>query len=1076
MKNLGLVSIILLCAFLASCQVKDGGGGDLVSGHLPATNTFTLATPAAKTYIAGETLSLTANFPFDMTIDTTGGTPRLALNINGVTRYATYAPQGDPRKLVFNYTFASESDSNGIDVTALQLNGSTCKYTQNAVVTDCNVSSITTTNFSGVNVDSTPPTVTAFSLTNPANVLYNVGEVITYTMQFSEAVTVTGTPRFPVTVNIGAPTTSVNVNYVSGSGSNLLTFTFTVASNHDDTNGYPTSGLIDLNGGTIKDSVGNNATLDFTSVMATANTDSATRDLNGIYPFVVSVTAPADNTYTVTQNLDFIVNFNRNVNISGTTMPTLPVTIGLTTRQAQYVSGMGTSALTFRYQVVPGDFDDNGVAIGTSITQNGGGINGTPTAGNYFGNLLNNFFTVPATPNVLVSAQQPAPISVARNVDTTNSVCTNAIDNFWTVGQDLFVSVVFNTPVYVNQVSGTPSVPLIFTSGTKQATYLSGGNGQTTLVFQYTIVDTDDDSDGSFIGLGPINLNGGNITDAANTNVTLTLPVATLANTQVDGLKPTITSVTAPSNGVYSTVTPLDNTSMTFTVLWSEAVRWSSTAIGQNYLTVDIGGTPTSFGTSGNNVASYNYRSPNAFTGLNDNNGVSLTSPLAGTATVQDCRGNAQVTKTFTLPTTTGILVDTTPPQLTNLAKAIVDGWYKEPDNLNFTATFSEPVTVQNDGTNPSIPIIIGALPRTLTASSAATPSTTHTFRYPVANNDLDADGVSVGTTLSQNGTTSYIQDAGRNLAVAAFTSPTTTGVLVDAVAPTITSVTTSVNGTPTTSGTFLSGSTLSVTLKYSEVVTVTGTPIISIDFDSGTDNLVYISGSGSDTIVFSRAVEFDMSGLPSSLDTITFPGGSSIRDNASNDGPSTFAAQNLSAMFFTYSAVKLWVRSDFVNMAPSPAVSVTNGGTITTQSCGTGTCRTFNGDDYLRLAGNLTNMRNVFIAAKTPNAVTVDLSMFTSNIRFDDMGSHYDLRTTNATVTSNGTTYNTNDTTHDTNFALNTTYVLQVIYQNDTDYFTGTNLIQTTFTGAIGEIIATDNSLLPVQRDNIRTYLEDRF
>lgn len=1067
MKNLGLVSFLLLCAFLASCQVKQGNGGSLVSGHLPATNTFTLVTPTAYTYASGETVSLTVTFPFDMTIDTTGGTPRLVLSVNGVARNATYAPQGDARKLVFNYTFASETDSAGIFVTALQLNGSTCTYSQNGTPTACDVSTITSTQTS-IKVDATPPAVSVFTLTNLTG-LYNVGESITYTMQFTEPVTVTGTPRFPITVNIGAPTTTVNVDYVSGSGSNLLTFSFVVASTHDDTNGYPTTGLINLNGGTIRDAVGNNATLDFSGVMATANTQSANVDINGIYPYVVSVTAPSDAEYTVTQNMDFIVTFNRSVTVSGT--PYLPITVGSTAKQALYVSGSPGTAIRFRYQVVPGDYDPDGIVIGTSLNANSGGITGTSPASNYFLNGLNNVFSVPATPGVLVSAQQPAPISVARNVDTTNSVCTSAVDNFWNVGQYLYISVVFNTPVYVTQTGGVPSIPLTFTSGTRQATYLSGGNGQTTLVFQYLIVDGDEDLDGT-IGVGTIALNGGVITDAALTNVTLTLPVSTIGTTSVDGTKPTISSVTPSTNGVYSTVTPLTNTQLTMTVNWSENVRFSSMAAAQNFLAVDFDGTNRNFSTAtANNSASYIY-STTSLAGLNDANGITLTSPLGGASTVTDCRGNVPVAKSFTLPTTTGILVDTTAPELSSLTKAVVDGYYNEGDTLNFTAGFSEPVTVLSDGTNPSIPITIGSTLYNLTTSTNATLSSTHTFRYTVANNDLDTNGVAVGTTLSFVSPASNIIDAGRNPATANFASPGTTGVLVDAVAPTVSSV------VATVSGSYVEGNSIQIAITYSENVTVTGTPFIGLDFDQGTDNLVYSSVSGN-TVVFSRTLaagHFDMTGLASALSTITYPVGDFIRDAGGNDVPATFTTQDFSGIYVTYPAVKLWVQSNFVNLAPATAAAVTNAGVISTESCGTATCRTFNGDDSLTLSGSISNIKNVLVAVKIPASTgLVDLNLFNNDIRLASQITHYDLKTAaNSTVTVNSTSYATG-VNHDTNFVNSSTYILQVIY-NGTNNYSSTVLIPTTFDGAIGEEIATDNTLTAPQLSNLKNYLDAKY
>ena len=81
--------LIIFIPFLTSCQVKEStGSGGLFSGHLPATNAFTIQTPATRTYKTGDTLSLVLNFPYDVTVT---GSPRLAIDVGGTTVYATYA-------------------------------------------------------------------------------------------------------------------------------------------------------------------------------------------------------------------------------------------------------------------------------------------------------------------------------------------------------------------------------------------------------------------------------------------------------------------------------------------------------------------------------------------------------------------------------------------------------------------------------------------------------------------------------------------------------------------------------------------------------------------------------------------------------------------------------------------------------------------------------------------------------------------------------------------------------------------------------------------------------------------------
>jgi len=100
--------------------------------------------------------------------------------------------------------------------------------------------------------DTTPPTVTGVTSTNGT---YKAGDTITILVAMSEAVIVTGTP----TLALDTTPTSRNATYVSGSGTNSLTFTYIVQATDTaaDLNYAATSSL----SGTIKDASDNSATL-----------------------------------------------------------------------------------------------------------------------------------------------------------------------------------------------------------------------------------------------------------------------------------------------------------------------------------------------------------------------------------------------------------------------------------------------------------------------------------------------------------------------------------------------------------------------------------------------------------------------------------------------------------------------------------------------------------------------------------------------------------------------------------------------------------------------------------------------
>ncbi|HAJ89914.1 MAG TPA: hypothetical protein DCM27_02705, partial [Rhodospirillaceae bacterium] len=83
---------------------------------------------------------------------------------------------------------------------------------------------------------------------------------IPFTINLSENVTVTGTPR--IAIDVGGNTRYAT--YTSGTGTNALIFTLSPTIGDVDLDGVTVSSPIDLNGGTIKDIAGNDATLTFT--------------------------------------------------------------------------------------------------------------------------------------------------------------------------------------------------------------------------------------------------------------------------------------------------------------------------------------------------------------------------------------------------------------------------------------------------------------------------------------------------------------------------------------------------------------------------------------------------------------------------------------------------------------------------------------------------------------------------------------------------------------------------------------------------------------------------------------------
>jgi hypothetical protein len=137
------------------------------------------------------------------------------------------------------------------------------------------------------NWDITGPTISTFSITSfsGADNFYGLSDTISLSIAWNETVTVTGTPRVQI-----QGLTSKYLAYASGSGSKTLIFSYVVANDDLDRDGFSiTSNSLALNSGTIQDAVGNNATLTHNAVSA-----SLALRIDGIPPTLTSVNIPSD--------------------------------------------------------------------------------------------------------------------------------------------------------------------------------------------------------------------------------------------------------------------------------------------------------------------------------------------------------------------------------------------------------------------------------------------------------------------------------------------------------------------------------------------------------------------------------------------------------------------------------------------------------------------------------------------------------------------------------------------------------------------------------------------------------------
>jgi hypothetical protein len=121
------------------------------------------------------------------------------------------------------------------------------------VVADLSGNGITASNAS----DVIAPTVSAITSVTSSGT-YKISDVISIQVNFSEAVTVTGTPQLALETG----TTDRGVTYTGGSGSSALTFNYTVQAGDVSADlDFTSTSALTLDGGTIEDAAGNNAIL-----------------------------------------------------------------------------------------------------------------------------------------------------------------------------------------------------------------------------------------------------------------------------------------------------------------------------------------------------------------------------------------------------------------------------------------------------------------------------------------------------------------------------------------------------------------------------------------------------------------------------------------------------------------------------------------------------------------------------------------------------------------------------------------------------------------------------------------------
>lgn len=491
-------------AKILTAWVKDAAGNISAATN---SNSVTLDTTA---FPAPTSLSLST----PNSSPSTNQTP--VLSIGGVS-------SGDVVKLFTDSSCGTTAKATGtasastIQLTSLSLSEGTYTFYTNRTDTLGNVSNCSSAYLAYI-VDLTAPSITDVT-SSTANGTYKAGGSISIQVAFSEVVTVSGTPQ----LNMLTGRTGAVATYASGTGSNTLTFTYTVTSGDNSSDlDYSSTGALDLAGGSILDVAGNSLLVPLLPSPGTSGSLSA----------------------------------NKNI-ILDTTAPSSPSGLSLNTPSSS--SGNVTTPIIQVSGVVSGDtvklFSDSncstqkasGIAAGTTILL----TSSTLSAGTY------NFYANSTDPVGNISACSSA--NVTYQVDLTAATISNVTassDGYYKADGTFTISITFSKIV---NVTGSPVLSLSTTRAGAQATY-SSGSGSSTLVFSYTVVSPDTSSDLTYTATN--SLSGGTIKDNAENSATLTLPTIGAAGSLsynqaivLDTTAPTSPSISINGGAPYTNLT-----------------------------------------------------------------------------------------------------------------------------------------------------------------------------------------------------------------------------------------------------------------------------------------------------------------------------------------------------------------------------------------------------------------------------------------------------------------------------------------------------------------------------------------
>lgn len=432
------------------------------------------------------------------------------------------------------------------------------------------------------------------SMTVPADGTYGELDTLAFTVTYDDVVTVTGVPR--LILDVGG--TTAYANYVSGSGTDTLTFEYVVASGYSDLDGIAVTEY-EGNGGTVVDSGSIQTSFNLPAVPDTSGIIVDAFDPVGTISSFQTNTLSPQITGTVDQG-------DTAISISPGGFPATNNGDGTWTLDAGIITlTEGTNAVTATFTDIGGNVSQANGFIEVSIAQVAVTINDLTTADitptitgtvsivpaqveievngvTYIASITNNDWAAEITNALPYDTYTVTVTAEASNgsvaVDTASLTITDAVVpqllqvNPPTLGvykenEVLTVDLVFSEPVTVTGVPaiGTPYIDVNIGGLIKTFLYDSG-SGSNVLSFNYT-AQVGDNSQGIIIGA--FHLDGVTIADASGNDAVISFAPISVPLITVDTEAAVITindQTTSNFSPIVSGTSSEDTVTLTLTI------------------------------------------------------------------------------------------------------------------------------------------------------------------------------------------------------------------------------------------------------------------------------------------------------------------------------------------------------------------------------------------------------------------------------------------------------------------------------------------------------------------------------